>query len=94
MKQCFKCKEEKPFNEFYKHSRMADGHLNKCKECARADSTEHRNNNIEVIREYDRKRGNRQTPEYRKGYVERFPKKYKAQTAINNAVRSGKITRS
>src|SRR5574344_1087726 len=37
---------------------MRDGHLNKCKECTKNDASEHRHNNIEKIREYDRNRPN------------------------------------
>jgi len=57
MKSCFKCGESKPLTDFYKHPKMADGHLGKCKTCTKRDVREHRAANIERCRAYDRMRG-------------------------------------
>lgn len=57
-KQCFKCHRTLSITEFYVHKKMGDGHLNKCKDCTRKDSLEHRANNLEKVMEYDRNRKN------------------------------------
>jgi hypothetical protein len=75
MKECFKCKTVKPFTEFYKHSQMGDGYLNKCKACTKNDVGKHREKNLERIREYDRERG-------------KLPHRLKLQTEVTRAWRA------
>jgi len=55
-KTCFKCERQLPRSEFYAQAAMADGLLGKCKDCTRADVSEHRYRNLEATREGDRQR--------------------------------------
>lgn len=96
MKACFKCGEERHIDEFYVHSRMADGHLNKCKSCTKKDASEHRLINVAKIREYDRARAksnkrkvmhSRIISEWRRNH----PDRRAAQIALGNAVRRGDV---
>ena len=59
MKVCRECNIDKPLTEFYKHERMADGHLNKCIPCVKSRVNKHREVHLEKIREYDKKRANK-----------------------------------
>ena len=42
-KTCTKCHVSKELDQFGKHSQMADGHLNQCKECKKAYNKKYRN---------------------------------------------------
>lgn len=98
MKTCFKCQQSKPQTEFYKHAAMADGRLGKCKECAKADVIRHRQENWERVRAYDRLRASQPHRVATRarvvgGYVEKYPGRIKANNAVNNAVRDGRLKR-
>ena len=96
MKICFKCNIQKPLLDFYKHPMMADGYLNKCKSCNKADSTNHRNANIEKVREYDRKRAKEPhrialQKEQTKMWRETDSKRTKCHNAVARAIRKGSL---
>ena len=55
-KQCFKCKKTLPLTMFYKHPKMPDGRVNKCKECGKKDVRENRLKKVGYYREYDKER--------------------------------------
>ena len=98
MKVCFKCKQGKPLSDFYPHKSMSDGHLNKCKECTKRDVANHRKENIDRIRSYDRLRSSlphrvsmriTNTACYRA----KFPEREKANAAVRRAIRRGAISK-
>ena len=98
MKECFKCKTVKPLSDFYKHSKMADGHVNKCKECNKNDVTEHRNKNLEKIREYDRARGKeskriKATTEVVRAWRAEDSRRNLAHNQVAKAIRNGTLVR-
>lgn len=58
-KICFKCGKSKDIYEFYAHKEMADGHVNKCKDCNKKDVKGNYLDNIKKpgFIESERKRG-------------------------------------
>lgn len=99
MKICFKCHRGFPISEFYRHPRMHDGTLGKCKECTRTDSAETYRAKVATMagRESERRRGR---DKYYRLYSEgpnwtspEAPQDVKddAHTALGNAVRDGRI---
>lgn len=63
-KKCFICGKVKPIDEFYKHSQMGDGHLNKCKECTKAYMKKRQQDGL--IKDIDWRRHHQNPDRYRK----------------------------
>lgn len=96
MKKCFKCEAEKPLSEFYKHPTMGDGHLGKCKECTKRDVAGNYRKNRTHYAEYEKRRYQDPrrrvaTLEYQRKKRAKNPDQYKANTAVSNAVRDGRL---
>lgn len=94
MKPCFKCGRTRPLIEFYKHPAMADGRLNKCKDCTKRDVRENRQRRSDYYLAYDRERS--KLPHRRarlEQYVREQPHKARARIAVHNALRDGRLTK-
>lgn len=99
-KRCFKCGETKPLSAFYKYSGMADGHVNKCKECNKKDVRDNYSANNDYYRQYDKERlkdknspRNLKKLEYSRKYDKENPQKAKAQYTLGNAIRDKRLVR-
>ena len=95
-KRCFRCGIVKELEEFHRHPQMADGHLGKCKVCARQDAKKYgaaRYANPQ-LREHDKEwqRQYSKTPEGReaKAKYRQTPQHKRYQAAYQKARRHGK----
>jgi len=95
MKKCFKCGIEKPLTNFYKHSQMKDGRVNKCKECNKKDVQVNYRKNISHFKNYDQIR-NQKRKEYNKEksrvYRDKYPEK--VQNAKRKWIREHNLERA
>jgi len=94
MKTCFKCNIKKELSEFYKHPRMSDGHVNKCKDCNKKDVSKNYIKNIDHYKSYEqteerKKAHNERSSKFCKRYRKLNPKKYRAHTMVGSSIKSG-----
>ena len=81
VKTCFKCGRTLPLDEFYRHPAMSDGHLGKCKDCAKADAKRRRDEDPAA------------DLETRLRACAKNPTRKNAHMALDAAVRAGAIER-
>lgn len=98
MKRCFKCGQTKPLEWFYRHPKMADGYLGKCKECTKQDVARRATlKRVEIVA-YERERSVRparraKTLGYMRVARRRHPERFAARAAVSYAVRVGHLVR-
>lgn len=87
-KCCFKCNLVKPLGEFYTHPGMADGHLNKCKDCTKADVKGRRSANPEKLKVYEKLRA---TMPNRIASINKYRKSTKGKEKVKRAQMTSRL---
>jgi hypothetical protein len=94
LKGCLKCKRELPHSEFYVRSNGVL--IGRCKECTKSDVRSRYYAKHAEVAAYERRRSS--DPErkanalrYHRESNAREPEKYRARTAVGNAVRDGRL---
>jgi hypothetical protein len=95
-KTCIKCNITKDLNEFYTHVGMSDGHLNMCIECAKLYAKRHRpeiRKELKIYEKYRNKQPSRKLKqlEYSRNKRKKDIIKYRARTAVGNALRDKRL---
>ena len=88
-KKCFKCGIIKPLDNFYKHSAMKDGRVNKCILCNKSDVSDNYIKNKDNPEYIERERERGREKYYRLSYLEKYKEKHKdknySNTKLNRA---------
>lgn len=97
-KGCFKCGQQKPVDDFYRHPQMGDGRLGKCKECTKRDVSTNYAAKRDRYSQYEHDRNKSQSRrekrlQYQRNHRRKFPEKDKARRMVARAVKSGKLLR-
>ena len=80
-KKCFKCGIIKPLNDFYKHSAMKDGRVNKCILCNKSDVSDNYIKNKDNPQYIEKERERNREKYYRLSYLEKYKNKDKNKKA-------------
>ena len=97
-KQCFKCGRILDIEDFYKHKAMKDGHLGKCKDCAKKDTLTRARLHSDKIKAYEKVRSQTEKRKanrrfYVKKYRQEHPERTRINTAVERAIRKGVIVK-
>lgn len=94
-KKCFKCGIEQPLENYYKHSQMSDGRVNKCKTCNKKDVSLNYLKKIEDPEFVEKERARGREKYARLDYNKKYPKKeHLNKSRVRNAHRDLKIPKN